>query len=150
MAAFLKQEALQRHNPLDQWYENYCSGEQDAAIVAATMMYEAEEIGVHCVWLRGFDSQAVAETLNLPKNHIPVMLFAMGYASEKAKPSPWHFQRKTIEETVTYYKENESSNRFIENSGIFYSIEPGGPISVFGEIVDACEIEKKGGIVCNS
>ena len=88
-------------NPRDQWYDNYCSGEQDATIVAATMMYEAEELGVHSVWLRGFDSQQVAETLNLPKNHIPVMMFAMGYPSEKAKPSDWHFLRKPIEETAT-------------------------------------------------
>ena len=88
-------------NPRDQWYENYCSGEQDATIVATTMMYEAEELGVHSVWLRGFDSQQVAEMLGLPKNHIPVMMFAMGYPSEKTKPSDWHFMRKPIEETVT-------------------------------------------------
>ena len=88
-------------NPGDRWYENYCSGEQDAAIVAATMMYEAEELGVHSVWLRGFDSQAVAETFALPKNIVPVMMFAMGYSSGKSAPSPWHFLRKPIEETVS-------------------------------------------------
>ncbi len=88
-------------NPRDRWYDNYCSGEQDATIVATTMMYEAEELGVHSVWLRGFDSQQVAEALNLPKNHIPAMMFAMGYPSEISKPSPWHFQRKPLEETVT-------------------------------------------------
>lgn len=88
-------------NPGDRWYENYCSGEQDATIVATTMMYEAEELGVHSVWLRGFDSQQVAEVFKLPKNHIPVMMFAMGYPSDRTKPSPWHFQRKPIKETVT-------------------------------------------------
>ena len=88
-------------NPRDRWYDNYCSGEQDATIVATTMMYEAEELGVHSVWLRGFDSQELAETFDIPKNHIPVMMFAMGYASDMTKPSPWHFQRKPIEETVT-------------------------------------------------
>ena len=88
-------------NPADIWYDNYCSGEQDATIVAATMMYEAEELGIHNVWLMGFDSKAVAETFDLPKNHIPVMMFAMRYPSEKTKPSDWHFVRKPIEETVT-------------------------------------------------
>ena len=88
-------------NPGDRWYENYCSGEQDATIVAATMMYEAEELGVHSVWLRGFDSQQAAEVFGLPENHIPVMMFAMGYPSDQTKPSPWHFRRKPIEETVT-------------------------------------------------
>ncbi len=88
-------------NPRDRCYDNYCSGEQDATIVATTMMYEAEELGVHSVWLRGFDSLEVAETFDLPKNHIPVMMFAMGYPSETSKPSPWHFQRKPMEETIT-------------------------------------------------
>ncbi|MDO5296985.1 MAG: nitroreductase family protein [bacterium] len=87
-------------NPHDRCYDNYCSGEQDATIVAATMMYEAEDLGVHSVWLRGFDSQQIAETFALPKNHIPVMMFAMGYPSDVTKPSPWHFQRKPLEETV--------------------------------------------------
>ena len=87
-------------NPGDRWYENYCSGEQDASIAAATMMYEAEELGVHSVWLRGFDSQEVSEVFDLPENHIPVMMFAMGYPSDTSKPSPWHFQRKPAEETV--------------------------------------------------
>ena len=88
-------------NPRDRRYDNYCSGEQDAAIVAATMMYEAEELGVHSVWLRGFDSREVTETFDLPKNHVPVMMFAMGYSSARTKPSPWHFHRRPIEETVT-------------------------------------------------
>ena len=87
-------------NPNDRWYEDYCSGEQDATIVAATMMYQAEELGVHSVWLRGFDSQEVAEMFCLPKNHIPVMMFAMGYSSDKSKPSPWHFQRNPLDATV--------------------------------------------------
>ena len=89
-------------NPGDRWYDNYCSGEQDATIVAATLMYEAEEQGVHSVWLRGFDSRQVAETFGLPENHIPVMMFAMGYPSDKSEPSPWHFQRKPMDETVTF------------------------------------------------
>ena len=87
-------------NPRDRAYENYCSGEQDAAIVAASMMYEAEELGVHSVWLRGFDSREVSETFGLPANHIPVMMFAMGYPSDSSKPGPWHFLRKPKEETV--------------------------------------------------
>lgn len=88
-------------NPHDRFYDNYCSGEQDATIVATTMMYQAEELGVHSVWLRGFDSQQVAQTFCLPNNHIPVMMFAMGYPSEKSKPGSRHFMRKQIDETVT-------------------------------------------------
>ncbi len=87
-------------NPRDTGYDGYCSGEQDAAIVAATMMYEAEELGVHSVWLRGFDSRQVSDVLGLPENHIPVMMSAMGYPSEDSRPGPWHFQRKPLDETV--------------------------------------------------
>ena len=88
-------------NPGDRYYRDYNSGEQDATIAAATMMYEAEELGVHSVWLRGFDSQQVAETFKLPENHIPVMMFAMGYPSERSKPHAWHFKRMPLDAFVT-------------------------------------------------
>ncbi len=88
-------------NPNDRYYRNYNSGEQDASIAAATMMYEAEELGVHSVWLRGFDSKTVVDTFELPANIIPVMMFAMGYPSERSRPNAWHFRRKPIEELVT-------------------------------------------------
>ncbi len=88
-------------NPRDRGYDNYNSGEQDAAIAAATMMYEAEELGVHSLWLRGFDSIAVAETFRLPPHIVPVMMFAMGYPSEDSKPNPWHFKRNPRESFVT-------------------------------------------------
>ncbi len=88
-------------NPGDRYYRNYNSGEQDASIAAATMMYEAEELGVHSVWLRGFDSKTVVDTFGLPENMIPVMMFAMGYPNERAKANAWHYRRKPIEEFVT-------------------------------------------------
>ena len=44
-------------NPGDRCYEDYNAGEQDASIVAASMMFEAEELGVHSLWIRGFDTR---------------------------------------------------------------------------------------------
>lgn len=89
-------------NPHDRCYEDYNSGEQDATIVATTMMYEAEELGVHSVWLRGFDSQQVREVFGLPENIVPVMMFSMGYPTENSKPHPrLHLSRRPLEETVT-------------------------------------------------
>ena len=85
-------------NPADRKYDNYNSGEQDATIAATTMMYAAQELGVHSVWLRGFDSVTVAETFDLPEHIVPVMMFAMGYPSEQSKPHAWHFLRKPIDE----------------------------------------------------
>ena len=88
-------------NPADRYYDMYSSGEQDATIAASTMMYEAEELGIHSVWLRGFDAKTVSEVFELPKNIVPVMMFAMGYPSEKAKPNAWHFKRMPLENFVT-------------------------------------------------
>ena len=88
-------------NIIDRMFCHYNSGEQDASIAATTMMYEAEELGVHSVWLRGFDARTVSEVFDLPENIIPVMMFAMGYPSDRAKPNPWHFKRMPLERFVT-------------------------------------------------
>ena len=88
-------------NPGDRRYERYCSGEQDATIAATTMMYAAEELGVHSLWLRGFDSVEAAETFGLPETIVPVMMFAMGYPSDQSKPHAWHFKRQPMEDMVT-------------------------------------------------
>ena len=87
--------------PRDRMFRNYNSGEQDASIAATTMMYAAEELGVHSVWLRGFDAKTVSEVFELPENIIPVMMFAMGYPSEKSQPNTWHFKRMPLDAFVT-------------------------------------------------
>ncbi|MBQ8954443.1 MAG: nitroreductase family protein [Clostridia bacterium] len=87
-------------NPRDRCYENYNAGEQDASIVAASMMFEAEELGVHSLWIRGFDSQDVIDAFGLPANHIPVMMLALGYPGEKSHPAHLHEKRRPLSETV--------------------------------------------------
>ena len=62
------------------------------------MMYEAETLGIHTLWIRGFNSKVASEVFNLPENIIPGMFLALGYPSEKSKPSDWHFKRKDIKE----------------------------------------------------
>ena len=81
--------------------QGYNSGEQDIAIAATTMMYEAESLGIHTLWIRGFNSKVVAETFKLSENIVVGMMLALGYPSEESKPSDWHFKRKSMEETVT-------------------------------------------------
>lgn len=88
-------------NPADRYYQGYNSGEQDASIAATTMMYEAEEQGVHTIWIRGFDSKTVVDAFGLPDYMIPVMMLGLGYPNEKAKANAWHYKRKPIEEFVT-------------------------------------------------
>ena len=87
-------------NPKDRCYDDYNAGEQDAAIVATSMMFQAQELGVHSLWIRGFDSRTVIETFHLPENHIPVMMLALGYPSEKSHPAHLHAKRKPMQDTV--------------------------------------------------
>ena len=89
-------------NPNDRYFENYNCGEQDCSIVAANMMYQAEELGVHSLWIRGFDARDVADVFSLPENHVPVMMLALGYPSEKSHPAHLHGKRKELSETVRF------------------------------------------------
>lgn len=88
-------------NPRDRYYQNYNSGEQDASIAATSMMFQAEELGIHTIWIRGFDSKSMVDIYDLPQNMIPVMMLGLGYPNENAKANPWHFKRKPIEDFVS-------------------------------------------------
>ena len=70
-------------------------------ILASRCRTISSQGGIHNVWLRGFDARTVAEVFELPGNIIQVMMLAMGYPSEKAKPNAWHFKRMPMEEFVT-------------------------------------------------
>ncbi len=87
-------------NPYDRLYKDYNSGEQDASIAAASMMFEAFDIGVHSVWVRDFDSKAVIEAFEIPDNLVPVMILVLGYPGEGSKPNAWHFKKRPIEDFV--------------------------------------------------
>ena len=89
------------HNQRETLLPDYNSGEQDCAIVATQMMYAAEEIGVHTIWIRGFDAGVLQKALDLPANMIPAMMLPLGYPSANSTPSPMHFKRKPMEEIVT-------------------------------------------------
>ena len=83
---------------IDEFYESYTSGEQDCAIAAATMMYEAESLGVHTLWIRGFNSKEFVKRFDLPIRMLPVMMLALGYPSPESKPAKLHEMRKPIHE----------------------------------------------------
>ncbi|MBR6056074.1 MAG: nitroreductase family protein [Bacilli bacterium] len=80
--------------------EGYNAGEQDASIVATSMMFEAEDLGIHSIWLRGFNSKLVSEAFELPENIKPVMMLAIGYPTKTSEPSPRHSDRKPLTDTV--------------------------------------------------
>lgn len=90
------------HKSDDGLFGDYHSGEQDASIAAATMMYAAEDLGVHSLWIRGFDARALAEACALPESIFPLMLLALGYPSARSHPSRLHSQRIPFEDMFTF------------------------------------------------
>lgn len=78
------------------------SGVEDACIVATHMLLAAEDAGVNSCWINFFNPEKLANDLNLPQEEEILMIMDLGYASEGAGPLPSHFNRKPLEETVSY------------------------------------------------
>ena len=84
----------------DKFGDDYDAGEMNACIVTTTMMMQAAELGVGSLWVRGYCTQDVIETFDLPKNIVPVCMLDLGYPTEGYKPSPMHFSRLPLSTTV--------------------------------------------------
>ena len=80
----------------------YNFGEMDASIACCHMMFEAWELGIGSVWVRGFNSDNVAKVFNLPKNMKPVCMLPIGYPADDSKPSKLHTTKRDLKDT---YKE---------------------------------------------
>ena len=63
-------------------------------------MFEAEDLGIHSIWLRGFDAEKVQEAFDLPEGTVPTLMLALGYPSTKSAPHKFHSDREPIEEFV--------------------------------------------------
>lgn len=74
------------------------SAEVDAAIALDHMMMEAWECGVGSTWVRGFDERVMRQAFGIPATWKVVAMMPMGYPADNAKPSNWHFRRKSLEE----------------------------------------------------
>ena len=85
------------HNPLE---EGITSGQQDASIAAAHIMFEAWELGIGSCWVNLFPNSKAAEVYGLPENIVPVLLMPIGYPSESAHPAKLHKQYRPISELV--------------------------------------------------
>lgn len=81
-------------------YDDKHSGDIDAGIVATHMMLEAADSGIGSAWIMYFIPEAVRVEFGLPDNVEPVAILVMGYAD--AEPSKQHFERRSLEEYVTY------------------------------------------------
>ncbi len=94
LVCYLTKEAW--HSP----WEEFCSGDMDCSIAATSMMFEAQDLGVHSIWLRGFDAGKVQEAFDLPGGTVPSLMLAVGYPTEKSKPHKMHGEREPMEEFV--------------------------------------------------
>lgn len=81
-------------------YDNKHSGDIDASIVATHMMLEAADLGIGSAWIMYFIAEAIRVEFELPDNVEPVAILIMGYTD--AEPSKAHFERRSVEEYVTY------------------------------------------------
>ncbi len=87
-------------NTMDEHYPNYDGGEADACIVTTEMMMEATELGLGTLWARGYDSKKIYDAFPEIEGLELVCLLDIGYPAEDSEPSPRHFDRKALSQTV--------------------------------------------------
>ncbi len=78
------------------------SGDQDASIVATHIMLEAAELGLGTVWCAHIPNAEMEKAFGLPANEHALFLLPLGYPAEDSEPSPRHFEKRPIGETVKY------------------------------------------------
>ena len=74
----------------------------DATIVGTHMMLEIEDLGLATTWVGHFDSLKLKELFPMMEGHDLIAIFPVGYACEDAKPIPAHYERKGVDEIVTW------------------------------------------------
>ena len=85
----------------DKYGDDFDAGEMNATIVTTAMMLQASQLGIGSLWVRGYHTQDVIEAFNLPQNIVPVCMLDLGYPADDSKPSPKHFSRLPLADTVT-------------------------------------------------
>ncbi|WP_455662189.1 nitroreductase family protein [Pradoshia sp.] len=71
----------------------------DAGAIAMQFMLLAKDRGYDTITMGGFDKDAFAERFNLPENHFPITLIAVG----KALAPAFNTSRLPIDSLTTYY-----------------------------------------------
>jgi nitroreductase len=61
---------------------------QDATIACTHAMLAANALGLGCVWVGAFSEQAIAEALDLPREHVPVAILPIGYPLDIPEARP--------------------------------------------------------------
>lgn len=78
-------------NAIKGFYSGREQAQRDEAILSAgmasqTLMLAAKSMGYDSCPMRGFDFNAVAKIINLPKDHVIAMMIAVGKGAEPAHP----------------------------------------------------------------
>lgn len=79
--------------------DDYDGGPMDADIVTTMMMFEATQLGLGTLWVRGYRTQDVLDAFPMPENIVPVCILLVGYAAEDTPLK--RTARKPLSDTVT-------------------------------------------------
>lgn len=77
-------------------------GDIDASIVTTHIMLQATELDIGTVWIGAFNPDVLRTEFSIPDNIVPVAILFAGYPAEDSEPTPMHYERKTIDEIVSY------------------------------------------------
>lgn len=94
---FAYEDTEEYHYPEE---ENRNSGDQDCAIVATHVMFEAAELGLGTCWINRFTPRKAKEAFGLPETQQVVLFMDLGYAAEGNKPLPPHDTKKPLDDIV--------------------------------------------------
>ncbi len=72
----------------------------DAAIIATHIMLAVEAEGLNSTWVGYIDTPKLKELFPQMSEYEIVAAFPIGYAADDAKPSPRHFERRSVEQAV--------------------------------------------------
>lgn len=66
----------------------------DASIAATTLWFEAEELGLGCVWVSAFDTEKQKEVFPEMKECEIVAFMQLGYPDPTGPKAKWHYQKR--------------------------------------------------------
>jgi nitroreductase len=81
---------------------NYNISEVDTTIFITYIMLACENYGLGTCLVGMFDDKDVRKVIDIKDDEEPVLFLAIGYPSDEAKPSNYHFTRKQINDLITY------------------------------------------------
>lgn len=81
-------------------HDGFDGGLMDAVIAGCHLDFAITEAGLGTCWIGSFDPVALAEAMDLPDNHVPVVIFPVGFPTEEARPSRAHSDRRPLDELV--------------------------------------------------